>query len=87
MLIGAVSSHFQQSNSYQLKQMTDAINSTIELFIVVALYVIDAFETLLSGLTTGVMKEEKILPPKKSTKELSKMLKKDLVELVLAYQV
>ena len=86
MLIGAVSSHFQQSNSYQLKQMTDAINSTIELFIVVALYVIDAFETLLSGITKGVLKAEKILPPKKSTKELNKMLKKDLVELVLAYQ-
>ena len=87
MLIGAVSSHYQQSNSYQLKQMTDAINSTIELFIVVALYVIDAFETLLSGLKIGVMKEAKILPPKKSTKELSKMLKKDLVELVIAYQM
>ena len=87
MLTGAVSSHYQQSNSYQLKQMTDAINSTIELFIVVALYVIDAFETLLSGLTIGVMKAEKILPTKKSTKELSKMLKKDLVELIIAYQV
>ena len=87
MLIDAVSSHFQQSNSYQLKQMTDAINSTIELFIVVALYVIDAFETLLSGITKGVMKAEKILPQKKSTKELSKMLKKDLVELIIAYQM
>ena len=87
MLIGAVSSHSQQSNSYQLKQMTDAINSTIELFIMVALYVINAFETLLSGLKTGVMKEEKILPPKKSTKELKKMLKKDLVELVITYQL
>ena len=67
--------------------MTDAINSTIELFIVVALCVIDAFETLLSGLTKGVMQAEKLLPPKKSTKELNKMLKKDLLELVIAYQV
>ena len=63
--------------------MTDATNSTIDFFIVVALFVIDAFHTLI----TGIKKEErKLLPPKKSNKELNKMLKKDLVELVLAYQ-
>tara|TARA_B100001250_G_C19366386_1_gene599934 strand:- start:48 stop:242 length:195 start_codon:yes stop_codon:yes gene_type:complete len=63
--------------------MNDAIDSTIDFFIVVALFVIDAFHTLI----TGIKKEErKLLPPKKSNKELNKMLKKDLVELVLAYQ-
>ena len=63
--------------------MNDAIDSTIDFFIVVALFVIDAFHTLI----TGIKKEEgKLLPPKKSNKELNKMLKKDLVELVLTYQ-
>ena len=63
--------------------MNDAIDSTIDFFIVVALFVIDAFHTLI----TGIKKEaRKLLPPKKSNKELNKMLKKDLVELVLAYQ-
>ena len=63
--------------------MNDAIDSTIDFFIVVALFVIDAFHTFI----TGIKKEErKLLPPKKSNKELNKMLKKDLVQLVLAYQ-
>ena len=63
--------------------MNDAIDSTIDFFIVVALFVIDAFYTLI----TGIKKEErKLLPPEKSNKELNKMLKKDLVELVLTYQ-
>ena len=63
--------------------MNDAIDSTIDFFIVVALFIIDAFHTLI----TGIKKEEgKLLPPKKSNTELNKMLKKDLVELVLAYQ-
>ena len=66
--------------------MNDAINSTIDSFIVVALFVIDAFTTLLSGIKLGVYKTQKILPQKKTTKQLNKMLKKDLVELVLAYQ-
>ena len=63
--------------------MTDATNSTIDFFIVVVLFIIDAFHTLI----TGIKKEEsKLILPKKSNAELNKMLKKDLVELVLTYQ-
>ena len=66
--------------------MTDATNSTIEFFIVATLFVLDALYTLLSGIKVGIFKTQRDWPIKKSTTQLNKMLKKDLVELVVAYQ-
>jgi len=66
--------------------MTDATNSTIEFFIVSTLFVLDALYTLLSGIKVGIFKTQRDWPIKKSTTQLNKMLKKDLVELVVAYQ-
>ena len=66
--------------------MNDAIESTIDLFIVLTLITFDAFITLLSGIRLGVLKEQKALPIKKSTAQLNKMLKRELIDLVLVYQ-
>ena len=66
--------------------MNDAIESTIDLFIVLALIIFDAFTTLLSSIKIGVLKEQKELPTKKSTTQLNKMLKRELIDLVLVYQ-
>ena len=66
--------------------MNDAIESTIDFFIVLTLITFDAFITLLSGIRLGVLKEQKALPIKKSTAQLNKMLKRELIDLVLVYQ-
>ena len=66
--------------------MNDAPESTIDLFIVLTLISFDAFITLLSGMKLGVLKAEKELPIKKSTHQLNKMLKRELIDLVLVYQ-
>ena len=66
--------------------MNDAIESTIDLFIVLSLIIFDAFTTLLSGINKGVLKEQKVIPTKKSTTQLNKMLKRELIDLVLVYQ-
>ena len=46
----------------------------------------EALEQLLSIFKNGITTPTKVLPIRKSQKELNKMLKKDLVQLVLAYQ-
>ena len=66
--------------------MNDAIESTVDLFIVLILITFDAFITLISGIKKGVLKEQKELPTKKSTTQLNKMLKRELIDLVLVYQ-
>ena len=66
--------------------MNDAIESTVDFFIVLTLITFDAFITLLSGIRLGVLKEQKALPIKKSTAQLNKMLKRELIDLVLVYQ-
>ena len=66
--------------------MTDATNSTIDFFIVAALFVLDALTTLMSGITKGIIKKKPVLATKRTQTQLKKMLKKDLVELVLTYQ-
>ena len=63
--------------------MQDAINSTFELIVLSILFIVDAIETLLSSFTPGCLKK---LPEKKSKTELTKMLKKDLIDLVITYQ-
>ena len=49
-------------------------------------HLFEALEQLLSIFKTGNTTPTKVLPIRKSQKELNKMLKKDLVQLVLAYQ-
>ena len=66
--------------------MNAAIESTVDFFIVLTLITFDAFFTLLSGIRLGVLKEQKALPIKKSTAQLNKMLKRELIDLVLVYQ-
>ena len=66
--------------------MNDAIESTVDFFIVLTLITFDAFITLLSGIRLGVLKEQKALPIKKSTAQLNKMLKRELIDLFLVYQ-
>ena len=66
--------------------MTDVTNNTINSIIIIALLVFDSIQVLLSALTKGFLKENKIKPPVKTNSELKKMLKKELVELILQYQ-
>ena len=66
--------------------MTDATNSTIDFFIVAALFVLDALTTLMSGITKGIIKKKPVLATKRTQGQLNKMLKRELVDLVIAYQ-
>ena len=75
--------------------MTDATNSTIDFFIVVSLFLFEGFITVLSVFNTKISDElleenyyqqKKALPPKKTQGQLNKMLKRELVDLVIAYQ-
>ena len=87
MLIGGKRYNIHQQHIINnVITMTDATNSTIEFFIVATLFVLDAVYTLLSGIKVGIFKTQRAWPIKKSTTQLNKMLKKDLVDLVVAYQ-
>ena len=71
--------------------MTDATNSTIDFFIVVSLFLFEGFITVLSVFNTKISEEnyfqkKPVLATKRTQTELNKMLKKELVELVLTYQ-
>ena len=71
--------------------MTDATNSTIDFFIVVSLLLFEGFITVLSVFNTKISEEnyfqkKPVLATKRTQTELNKMLKKELVELVLTYQ-
>ena len=66
--------------------MTKETDFVVYSLILVVLFVVDAFETLISIFTKGIVKCKKALPQKKTEIELKKMLKKDLVDLVLIYQ-
>jgi len=48
--------------------------------------VFEALKTLLSSLDGSLIKKTKVLPEKKTTTQLNKMLKRELVELVIAWQ-
>jgi hypothetical protein len=48
--------------------------------------VFEALKTLFSSLNSTVTKKTRILPEKKTTNQLNKMLKRELVDLVIAYQ-
>lgn len=67
--------------------MTDATNSTIDFFIVVSLFLFEALNTLMDVFAMrNVHSKKRVLPHKKTSNELNRMLKRELVELVLAYQ-
>ena len=66
--------------------MTTATNSAMELIIIAFLFIFDAIETLLSAFNKGFLRATKDKPSKKSLTQLNKMLKRELVDLVIAYQ-
>ena len=66
--------------------MTKQPDTTIIHFIMIIFIVFEALKTLLSSFDSSVIKKTKVLPEKKTTTQLNKMLKRDLVDLVIAYQ-
>lgn len=75
--------------------MTDATNSTIDFFIVVSLFLFEGFITVLSVFNTKISEEpleenyyqqKPVLATKRTQGQLNKMLKRELVDLVIAYQ-
>ena len=66
--------------------MTKQTESVIFFVCIIFIMLFEALEQLLSIFKTGITTPTKVLPIRKSQKELNKMLKKDLVQLVLAYQ-
>ena len=66
--------------------MTKQTDTTIIHFIMIIFIVFEALKTLLSSFDSSVIKKTKVLPEKKTATQLNKMLKRELVELVIAYQ-
>ena len=66
--------------------MTRQTDTAIIHFIMIVFIVFEALKTLLSSFNSTVIKKTKVLPEKKTTTQLNKMLKRELVELVIAYQ-
>ena len=66
--------------------MTKQTDTTIVHFILIILMVFDALKTLLSLIDNSVIKQSKTSPIKRSSTQLNKMLKKDLIDLVISYQ-
>ena len=66
--------------------MTKQTDTAIIHFIMIVFMVFEALTTLLSSLISTEIKKTKVLPEKKTTTQLNKMLKRELVELVIAYQ-
>ena len=61
-------------------------DTTILHFIMIVFMVFEALTSLLSSFNSTLIKKTKVLPEKKTTTQLNKMLKRELVELVIAYQ-
>jgi len=66
--------------------MNQETENAIFLCIICVLMVFDALVTLMSIFNKGLKKTNKLLPIKRTQTELKRMLKKDLVELVIQYQ-
>ena len=66
--------------------MTKQTDTAIIHFIMIIFIVFEAVKTLLSSLNSTLTKKPRVLPEKKTTTQLNKMLKRELVELVIAYQ-
>ena len=61
-------------------------DTTILHFIMIVFMVFEALKTLLSSFNSTLTKKPRVLPEKKTTTQLNKMLKRELIELVVAYQ-
>ena len=61
-------------------------DTTILHFIMIVFIVFKALKTLLQSPGICLIKKPKILPKKKTSTQLKKMLKKELIDLVVAYQ-
>ena len=66
--------------------MTKHTDTAVLHFIMIIFMVFDAIKTLLSSFDSSLSKPTKVLPEKKTTTQLNKMLKRELVDLVIAYQ-
>ena len=66
--------------------MTKQTDTAIIHFIMIIFMVFDVIKTLLSSFDGSLIKPTKVLPEKRTPKQLNKMLKRELVELVIAYQ-
>ena len=66
--------------------MTKQTDTAIIHFIMIVFMVFEALKTLLSSFNSTIIKKTKVLPEKKTTTQLNKMLKRELIELVCAYQ-
>ena len=66
--------------------MTKHTDTAVLHFIMIIFMVFDVIKTLLSSFDGSVIKPTKVLPEKKTTTQLNKMLKRELVDLVIAYQ-
>ena len=66
--------------------MIKQTESVIFFCCIIFMMLFEALEQLLSIFKNAITTPTKVLPIRKSQKELNKMLKKDLVQLVLAYQ-
>ena len=66
--------------------MTKHTDTAILHFIMIIFMVFDAIKTLLSSFDGSLIKPIKVLPEKRTTTQLNKMLKRELVDLVIAYQ-
>ena len=92
MLIGGKRYNIHQQHIINnVITMTDATNSTIDFFIVVSLFLFEGFITVLSVFNTKIsdgnyFQQKPVLATKRTQTELNKMLKRELVDLVIAYQ-
>ena len=66
--------------------MTKQTDTAIIHFIMIVFIVFEALKTLLSSFNSSLIKKTKVLPKKKTTTQLNKMLKRELIDLVIAYQ-
>ena len=66
--------------------MTKQTDTAIMHFIMIVFVVFNALKTLLSILDGSLIKPTKVLPEKRTPTQLNKMLKRELVELLIQYQ-
>ena len=66
--------------------MTKQTDTAIMHFIMIVFMVFNALKTLLSILDGTLIKPTKVLPEKRTPTQLNKMLKRELVDLVIQYQ-
>ena len=66
--------------------MTKQTDTAIIHFIMIVFIVFEALKTLFLSFNSSLIKKTKVLPEKKTTTQLNKMLKRELIDLVIAYQ-